>query len=133
MDDFVSAALSAASTFFQCGVVQPLHMPMEQQHAIPQPSLVAAPAPMQIGDSQDDASTNSDGGNGAAQQMAMHVDAPAASSSGSPLTFDSLPADVTEKIFAHLAPADLKYARIVSRRVAWWQLHEGAFHEACIP
>jgi hypothetical protein len=115
MDDFVSAALSAASTFFQCGVVQPLHMPMEQQHAIPQPSLVAAPAPMQI-DAQNDASTKSgDGSSSAAKQMAMHVDAPAASSSGSPLTFDSLPADVTEKIFAHLAPADLKYARIVSR------------------
>jgi hypothetical protein len=114
MDDFVSSALSAASTFFQCGVVQPLQLPTEQQHAIPQPSLGAAPAPMQI-DAQDDASTNSDGGNGAAKQMAMHVDAPAASSNGSLLTFDSLPADVTEKIFAHLAPADLKYARIVSR------------------
>lgn len=114
MDDFVSAALSAASTFFQCGVVQPLHMPMEQQHAVPQPSLVAAPAPMQI-DAQDDASTKNDDGSGAAKQMAMHVDAPAASSGSHPLTFDSLPADVTEKIFAHLAPADLKYARIVSR------------------
>ena len=114
MDDFVSAALSAASSFFQCGVVQPLHMPMQQEDAVPQPSLVAAPAPMQIEDAQDDASASNDGGSGPVAQMAMHTDAPAASS-GSPLTFDSLPADVTEKIFAHLAPADLKYARLVSR------------------
>ena len=113
MDDFVSAALSAASSFFQCGVVQPLHMPMQQEHAVPQPSLVAAPAPMQIGDARDDVSAYGDGGSGPVEQIAMHTDAPAAC--GSPLTFDSLPADVTEKILAHLAPADLKYARLVSR------------------
>lgn len=76
---------------------------------------------MQI-DGLDDAAAA--GAVAAAQQTATCLHQPAAgagagvraaSSSLQDLTFDSLPTDVAEKIFAHLAPADLKYARLVSR------------------
>lgn len=94
-------------------------MPMpELQHTVPQPTLVAPPSPIEIDGLEGPAT---DGAADVTQQTAHEpafsaaAGVRAASGSFSDLTFDSLPTDVAEKIFAHLSPADLKYARLASR------------------
>lgn len=122
LDAFMSAALSAASPFFQCGNAgQALPLPVQQSQTDLQPSLVATPGPMH----NERAAAAGDCAAGAAhQQMMTRLQEPEATetadvncavSAASDATFDSLPNEVAEKIFAHLQPADLKYARLVSR------------------